>query len=375
MKDEGVDDGIVFYSEGKAYAPYLHPIINALAGLYEKHIYYITSDCFDPMYMEPPERVKAYFIGKGGMRTYVFSKMRARILAMTMPDLNTFHIKRSPGVDHYTYFHHSLVSTHMVYRKGAFDHFDSIMCVGKYHKAEILEQENLAGLPPKKLFRHGSPPLDTLMAIAERSPPRVNNQKKLLNILLAPSWGPTGIIETCASEIVEILLKNGHFVKIRPHPRTRQLSSKVLSKLFLKFSTDPNFEMNEDISQHEDLIQADVLISDWSGVAMEFAFGLERPVLFIDVPRKINNTEYENLKIEPLEVSYRQTVGMVMAPDEIHLLPAFLSNLLLKAEQKRTAMLHLRQKLFYNLGNSAEIGAKTLVKIADGINKASVSEI
>ena len=374
MRDEGVGDGIVFYSEGKAYAPYLYPIINALAGLYGKCVYYITSDCSDPMYTEQPEHVKAYFIGNGGMRTYVFSNMRARILAMTMPDLNTFHIKRSPGVDHYTYFHHSLVSTHMVYRRGAFDHFDSIMCVGKYHEAEILERENSAGLPPKKLFTHGSPPLDTLMAIAKKSPPRTKHQKKSLNILLAPSWGPSGIIETCASEIVKVLLESGHFVKIRPHPRTRQLSSKVLSKLFLKFSANPNFEMNEDISQHEDLIQADVLISDWSGVAMEFAFGLERPVLFIDVPRKINNPEYENSKIEPLEVSYRQTVGMVLAPDEIHLLPTVLSNLLSKADQKRAAMIHLRQNLFYNLGDSAKIGAKTLVKIADGIDEASVKE-
>ena len=33
------------------------------------------------------------------------------------------------------------------------------------------------------------------------------------------------------------------------------------------------------------------MVSDWSGVAMEFAFGLERPVLFIDVPRKTNNPE------------------------------------------------------------------------------------
>jgi hypothetical protein len=47
---------------------------------------------------------------------------------------------------------------------------------------------------------------------------------------------------------------------------------------------------------------------DWSGVAMEFAFGLEKPVLFIDVPRKVNNPEYKTLRAVPLEVSYRDQI-------------------------------------------------------------------
>ena len=125
MHEKSAWDGIVFYSEGGAYAPYLRPMIDALADTYDGWVYYLTSDESDPLLLNSPAHVKPYFIGSGNMRTYVMNGLRAKVFAMTMPDLNTFHIKRSPHVKHYTYFHHSLVSTHMMYREGAFDHFDS----------------------------------------------------------------------------------------------------------------------------------------------------------------------------------------------------------------------------------------------------------
>ena len=62
-------------------------------------------------------------------------------------------------------------------------------------------------------------------------------------------------------------------VHVRPHPRTRQLSGQVLDKLERKFTGHPDFDMNEDTTNYEALLQANVMISDWSGVAMEFAFG------------------------------------------------------------------------------------------------------
>ena len=42
--------------------------------------------------------------------------------------------------------------------------------------------------------------------------------------------------------------------------------------------------------------KADLMISDWSGVAFEFAFGLEKPVIFIDLPKKINNSDFNYIK-------------------------------------------------------------------------------
>ena len=153
LKNEAAWNGLTFYSEGGSYAPYIMPMIDELANIGQTDVFYLTSDEMDPCYIDPPKHVTSYFIGAGTVRTFVLNTMHSKVLAMTMPDLETFHIKRSPNVQHYNYFHHSLVSNHMVYRTGAFDHFDSVMCVGPYHSVETREWEKIRGLSRKKLFQ------------------------------------------------------------------------------------------------------------------------------------------------------------------------------------------------------------------------------
>ena len=31
------------------------------------------------------------------------------------------------------------------------------------------------------------------------------------------------------------------------------------------------------------------MVSDWSGAALEYSFGLKKPVIFLDLPKKVNN--------------------------------------------------------------------------------------
>jgi YidC/Oxa1 family membrane protein insertase len=252
----------------------------------------------------------------------------------------------------------------MIYRKGAFDHFDSVLCVGPHHTDEIREWEALQGLPAKQLFDHGYAPLDALIeAGCTTSAPPVGDDKSL-NILLAPSWGSEGLMETRAKEVVRILLDAGHFVRVRPHPRTRQIAGPVLNDLAAMFADLPGFDMNEDTTKNEALLQSHVMISDWSGVAMEFAFGLGRPVLFVDVPRKVNNPDYSAVTATPLEVSYREEVGAIIAPDRLDELPAALASLLEGAPAVRARITELRERRFFNLGASAKRGAEILAEIA-----------
>lgn len=364
LGDAAASYGIVFYSEGESYAPFLRPVIDALADVYDGTVYYLASDADDRVLLDAPSHIRSFYIGKGSARTYVLNNMRADVAAMTMPDLNTFHIKRSPKTRHYAYLHHSLVSTHMIYRKGAFDHFDSMLCVGPHHKEETREWEASQGLPAKQLFEHGHPPLDTLIEAARnKSAPPIGADKRL-NILLAPSWGPQGLMETRAEEVIRILLDAGHIVRVRPHPMTRESSGSALDSLAVTFADHPSFDMNEDTTKYEALFQSHVMISDWSGVAMEFAFGLGRPVLFVDVPRKINNPDYTALTATPLEVSYREEVGRIIRPDRLDELPAALASLQEGAPSFQARMPALRKRHFYHIGTSAKQGAKVLAELA-----------
>jgi YidC/Oxa1 family membrane protein insertase len=92
------------------------------------------------------------------------------------------------------------------------------------------------------------------------------------------------------------LLQSGYRVITRLHPEATRKSP----------------ELDVDPSADFWMQQASLMISDWSGVVMEYAYGFEKPVLFIDLPRKINNPAYSQLGIEPMELSVRNEIGKVV---------------------------------------------------------------
>ena len=59
------------------------------------------------------------------------------------------------------------------------------------------------------------------------------------------------------------------------------------------------------------------MICDWSGAALDYAFGLNKPVIFIDVPRKVNNPDYQELGVECFEVWIRDHIGVVSSSSNI----------------------------------------------------------
>ena len=354
---------LVIYSEGASYASYFGPLLKALSAYTNINIYYLSSESSDPLLKEESNHIKFYFIGKGTARTFLLNNLKANVVVMTMPDLDTFYIKRSPDCEKYVYFHHSMVSTHMIYNKGAFDHFDTMLCVGPHHKVEVRQWDMRWGLPAKQLLEHGYSPLDTIRGVtAARGMPERNADGKL-NILLAPSWGSDGLMETRAVEVVSVLLDAGHRVHVRPHPRTHQLSSACLVELENKFDDHPNFDLNRDITQFDALLKSHIMISDWSGVAMEFAFGLERPVLFIDVPRKLNNPDYEKIKAVPIEVSYREEVGVILTPERLADVPEALDRLFENADDFQSKIQMYRDQNVYHIDESAKAGADHIYEL------------
>ena len=111
--------------------------------------------------------------------------------------------------------------------------------------------------------------------------------------------------------------------------------------------------------------QTSLMISDWSGVAMEYAYGFEKPVLFIDLPRKINNPRYSELELEPIEISVRNEIGKVVHQEKIPELPTYITNLLSKDSGLISNIRSSRAKHVFNQGKSASIGANFIEEIMD----------
>jgi YidC/Oxa1 family membrane protein insertase len=111
------------------------------------------------------------------------------------------------------------------------------------------------------------------------------------------------------------------------------------------------------------LLASAIMVSDWSGAALEYAFGRERPVLFVDLPRKVLNDDYEALKLEPLEVSVRTEVGEVVSPDQLEEMPAAIERLCADPAASRQRIVAARERHVFNVGRSAAVGADHLMQV------------
>lgn len=351
---------IVFYCEGKDYWVHLKPVIRYLLANSQQPICFVTSDPDDPGLSITDPGYNSFNIGNDHVRTLFFASLNAKILVMTMPDLDLFHIKRSPQTQYVAYIHHSMVSCHMAYRKGAFDHFDAVFCAGPHHKKEIRAIEKHYQLKPKQLISHGYGRLDTIIAHRKRM------QNKALpaepyHILLAPTWGQQTILETIGMEIIDILLAAKFHVTVRPHPQTYYQKNTKITHIKEKYAQHHNFIIEKNISSQTSLHQSHLMISDWSGAAFDYAFGLEKPVLFIDVAKKINNSEYAMLNIPVLEDIIRTQIGKVVSINQLASIPSIANELITNKTTFHEKIVTARKQWVFNLEKSGEAGALALL--------------
>ena len=363
-KSSDEDRSIVFYVENEYYTIYLKSLIETLVNEYGLKVSYVTSSKTDPLLKSTNKNISSFYIGDGVVRTKFFLNLKAKILIMTMPDLETFHIKKSKVYPvHYVYLFHSMVSTHLIYRRSAFEHFDSIFCVGNYQLDEIRSTEKLYDLKPKNLIRYGYSHLDNL---SEKYSKRIllpkNNENKL-HILLAPSWSDDGLFENISEKVIDILLREGYKVTFRPHPMTQKKSKKKIDRMTEKFSKNESFLLEQNISNFDSFLFSDIMITDWSGAALEFAFAFEKPVLFIDVPKKINNPEYEKIPQVPIEVSIREKIGKIILPTDLELIPNEIKMLYGQTKELRDKITKIRNELIFNVGESKKDGAEEIIKL------------
>jgi CDP-Glycerol:Poly(glycerophosphate) glycerophosphotransferase len=353
---------IVFYSEGRHDWPHLAPLVSHLTRDLGKHICYVASDQDDPGLALSDDHITRIRIGQGTARTIFFLFLDAGVMVMTMSDLNVYHIKRSIHPVHYVYVCHSIASNHMGGRRAAVDHYDTIFCVGPHHLQEIRESEALYGLAAKDLFEHGYGRLDSILDRARQSSHRRNDSP--LRVVIAPSWGTEGILETCGDPLVDAFLADGFQVTVRPHPQLQRTNPRLLASYRRRSGGQSQLAYDDDIVSQDALHDSDLMVSDWSGAALEFAFGLERPVLFMDVPRKVLNPDYTKYKSVPIELALRPELGVVLGLDRLDEAPALARRMVAEGSSRAQHLARLRARWVFNVGTSGARGAERIASIA-----------
>jgi len=146
---------------------------------------------------------------------------------------------------------------------------------------------------------------------------------------------------------------------------TMRHHSKLLTGLRERFASCPGFHLELELTSQGTVQGADIMISDWSGAALEYAFGMERPVLFVDVPRKVNNTEYEKIPHVPIEVKLRTEIGEVVSPDRLSDVPELVDRLCQNTEAWKERIRGLRSRWIYNVGTSGKVAAAYIAEVAE----------
>ena len=355
---------IMFYAENKASMNHFRLLIRELTEKMNLQICYVTSVKNDSIFSSKNQKILPFYIGDGTARTKFFSTLKAKILVMDMPDLGRFHIKRSDEYPvHYVYLFHSMYSVHSYLRKGAVDNYDTIFCVGPHQIKEIQETEKVYGLKAKKLINYGYGRLDTLLQNKVNSQVTNSNAKDM--IIIAPSYGDNNLLEICGIELIEILLKSDFRVMVRPHLRTLRDSTELIDSIKEKFAKNPNFTLETGVIKFDSLNNSTCMISDWSGISLEYAFTFERPVIFIDVPKKILNPNWNDITLEPIETSIRDKIGHVVLPNNLEEILELIRILDKNTQDISKIIKETREKTVYNIGGSAKIGAQYIKQLCD----------
>ena len=356
------DRKIVFYSENENFYQFFQGIIDELTNNYNNKIYYVTSSPKDPILYNNNSKIESFYIGNESIKTIFFRIFNSPIMILTMPDLNSFHIKRSPHNVNYIFIPHNILSLHMVFRKKAFNNYDTFFCSGPHHNKEIEETEKIYNLKKIKTFNFGYYKIDNLLANKNS---KINQTSK--TIIIAPSWGKNCIIEKIGDELLSLFENKDWKIIVRPHPDTLRLFKDKYLLIKKKFTNHKNFEFEENISSMMSFDKADLMISDWSGAAFEFAFGLEKPVIFIDLPKKINNSDFELYKNIPIEVSSREKIGEVVDPENLSTLLDRVEQVFQKKDSYKKKIAQEREKIIYNVGKSSGKGADYIKNLSNNL--------
>ncbi len=266
---------LVIFSDDKRYWTIFEPICRELSKR-GKDIVYMTASEDDPALSCPYEHVKAEFIGSDNKAFARLNFLNASIVLSTTPGLDVYQWKRSKEVQCYVHIPHA-ASEIIMYRMFGLDYYDAILLSGDYQVNGIRRLEEKRQLPAKELVKIGIPYMDEMAERLKRVGPAPEHPR---TVLLAPSWGKSALFGVYGGKIIDVLLKTGFHVIVRPHPQSFKSEAAMIEKLMSAYPESEQLEWNRDTDNFEVLRRSDILISDFSGVIFEFALIYDKPVIY-----------------------------------------------------------------------------------------------
>ncbi|MBO4474150.1 MAG: CDP-glycerol glycerophosphotransferase family protein [Clostridiales bacterium] len=284
---------LAIFSDDKRYWSVFEPLLKELDSRGFDCVYMTASEDDPGLKQTNMEHVRTECIGPGNKAFAKLNFLKATIVLSTTPGVDVYQWKRSSDVKYYVHIPHSPAEM-TTYRMFGIDFYDAVLCSGQFQIYDTRELEEVRHTKAKELVLVGSPFMDEKMrkfkersaAAAEKktsdsSDAGASAEKKpsTRTVLLAPSWGASGILSRFGAEFIRDLLATGYHIIVRPHPQSFTSEKELMDKLMAQFPDSEQLEWNRDPDNFDALNRSDILISDFSGVIFDFSLVFDKPVI------------------------------------------------------------------------------------------------
>ena len=346
----------VLFTDDKRYWNTFQPICDELERRGQTAVY-MTASPDDPALKQSYSHVRTEFIGQGNRAFARMNTLKADVVLATTPGLEVYQWKRSRDVRYYMHILH-MPNDATLYRMFGLDYFDAVLLTGEYQVRQLRKLEALRKLPEKELPLVGLPYLDRLRARLNEAGPAPEHP---VTVLLAPSWGPSGLLTVYGKKLLDALLKTPYHIVVRPHPQSFVSEKPLMDELMAAYPDFDRFEWDRSNDNFEVLRRSDVMISDFSGVIFDFALVFDGPVIY-------SKTEFDKgpydawwLDDELWTFSILNKIGVQLNEGDFASLGAVIDRCL-NAPGFREGRDQARRETWANIGHSAEATVDFMIK-------------
>ena len=268
---------IAIFTDHKRYWNVFEPLLNEFEKRHQKVVYFTCSKD-DPIFDKKYEYITGEYLGEGNKAFAKLNLLNAYVVVASTPSLDVFQWKRSKNVDYYIHVQHGANDISM-YRMFGTDHFDALPLSGEYQVKQVRQLEKMRGIKERETPLVGIPYMDEMKKRLEAAGDVGPHEK---TVLLAPSWGKSGILSRFGEKLIDALIDTGYKIIVRPHPQSLITEKDMMDRLMSKYTDESKVIWNRDNDNFEVLRQADILISDFSGIIFDFTLVFDKPLIYTD---------------------------------------------------------------------------------------------
>ena len=336
------------FTDSKRYLTIFKPICDEMEKRGEKLVY-LTAEEDDPLLKEKYENVRTEFLGAGNRAYARMNMLKADVVLSTTPGLDVYQWKRSRDVQWYAHVLHAAGDVTM-YRMFGIDYYDAMLLSGDFQIKQVRDLEALRGLPEKETRLVGIPHMDALRERLLKSEAEPDHET---TILLAPSWGPSSILNKYGKKMIDELIATGYKVIIRPHPQTFISEKDMIEPLMKAYPETDKLIWDRNIDNFDTLNKSDILISDFSGVVLDYALVFDRPVICAET--SFDNGIYDSWWLGEREWIFEtlDKIGVKLTPDNMDNIKEIVEKALTDTKLKEGRD-KARAESWANMGKSVE---------------------